>query len=142
MNDPKLWYESYCVALREDAQVIGGGKKNWAKMVGAQLFPEKDPEIAGRTLDDKLNPMRRERLSDEQERWIMREANRARGFSAALAFICDDTNFLRPLPKKPQEEEARLVTVIQQATSVLGKALDELHNMRNPSPVPLREVRP
>lgn len=103
----ELFYESYAAALRDDCKAIEPTKA-WAKVVGKILFPEKDADSAGRALDDKLNPNRRDRLSDEQERLVMRMAREAREFSAALAFICDDTDFERPKPKNARDEAFEL----------------------------------
>ena len=138
--EPRLFYEGYCQALRDDAIAVGGGKRNWAKEVGPRLFPEKDSEAAEKALDDKLNPNRRDRLSDEQERWIMREANRLRGFSAAVAFICDETNFERPKPRDPVEHEDRLIATIARTTDTLQRALAQLAEIRTTPRAPLQGI--
>ena len=106
-KEPLLFYESFTAALRDDCKAIEPSRA-WAKVVGKLLFPEKDPESAARALDDKLNPNRRDRFTDEQERLIMRKAREARGFSAALNFICDDTDFERPKARDPADEMAEL----------------------------------
>lgn len=107
-NQQEAWYESYRAALRDDCKAIEPSRA-WAKVVGKMLFPEiADAEEAGRRLDDKTNPSRRDRLTDEQERFVMRKAKEARGFSAALNFICDDTDFHRPKPKDRRDEALEL----------------------------------
>ncbi len=104
-----LFYENYRAALREDCKAIGDSTQAWAKVVGKILFPEiSDPTEAGRRLNDKTNPHREDRLSDEQERLIMRLAREKRGFSAALDFICDDTEFERTKPRDRRDEAAEL----------------------------------
>ena len=111
MDDNKqraLFYDSYRAALREDCKAIEPSLA-WAKVVGKILFPEiTDPIEAGRLLNDKTNPNRRDRLSDEQERFIMRLAREKRGFSAALDFICDDTEFERTKPRDRRDEALEL----------------------------------
>ncbi len=104
MDSADLFYQSYEEALLNDVKALGG-----LQTVGKWFHPEKDPITAGRTLADKLNPNRRERLTDEQERLIMRRARDSRGFSAALYFLCDDTGFERPQPKEIEDELARML---------------------------------
>jgi hypothetical protein len=104
MEGASLFYDSYLEALRDDVVALGG-----PKVVGKQLFPEKEVEAARNTLNDCLNIARRERLTDEQERLIMRRARDSRGFSAALYFLCDDTGFERPQPKEIEDELARML---------------------------------
>jgi hypothetical protein len=127
----KLFQEGWCQALRDDCIAIGGGKKNWAKELGPRMFPEKgEDEKAANTLHDKLNPDRRDRLTDEQERWIMREAGRIRGFSAANDYLQDEINFERSKPKDPKEQEDRVVSAITRAADVLERATKQLAELR------------
>lgn len=110
MNDTrKLFYDGYREALREDCKAIGDDTAGWAKSVGRMLFPEiTDPIEAGRRLNDKTNANRDDRLSDAQERLIMRMAVEKRGFSAAHDFICDETNLERSKPKDRRDEALEL----------------------------------
>jgi hypothetical protein len=104
-----LFYENYRAALREDCKAIADYSPAWAKVVGKMLFPEiSDPIEAGRRLNDKTNPNRDDRLSDDQERCIMRWAREKRGFSAALDYICDDTEFERTKPRDRKDEALEL----------------------------------
>lgn len=103
MDQASLFFESWEDALRDDVRALGGSKQ-----VGKLLYPEKDVETAARALNDKLNAGRRERLTDEQERMIIRMAGQARGYSAALNFLCDSTQFERTKPIAPEESAARL----------------------------------
>lgn len=103
MDQQALFFDSWEEALRDDVRALGG-----PKAVGKMLFPEKDVEAAGRALSDCLNAARRERLTDEQERLVIRMAGRARGYSAALHYLCDETQFERPRPLSPQDELAEL----------------------------------
>lgn len=102
MEGARLFYDSYVDALRDDVNALGGPKD-----VGKWFWAEKSIEAARNMLNDCLNDNRRERLTDEQERLIMRKARAARGFSAALYFICDDTQFERPKALNPEDERAK-----------------------------------
>lgn len=133
MNQPELFYESYLEALRDDVRVIGG-----AKAVGLTFHPQKEPEAARNWVNDRLSLGRRERFEDDQERYIMRKAREARGFSAALCYLCDDTGFDRPIAKNPvdviakrQQEFIDAVKSVQQ----IGKDLERL------TQTPLQAVR-
>lgn len=102
---PELFYESWEDALKDDVRALGG-----TKAVGVMLWPELEerPEKASSRLSDRIAPDRRERLSDEQERMIMRQAREKRGWSAAMCFLADDCGFERPLARAPQDEMAAL----------------------------------
>lgn len=103
MDQGALFFGSWEEALRDDVRAIGG-----PKMIGKLFYPEKDMEAAARALSDRLNSARRERLTDEQERLIIRMAGKTRGYSAALHFVCDDTQFERTKPLAPEDELAQL----------------------------------
>lgn len=103
MDQGTLFFESWQEALRDDVRALGGFKE-----VGRALFPEKDVESGARALMDRLNSGRRERLSDEQERMIIRMAGQARGYSSALHFLCDDAQFERPRAVAPGDKAAEL----------------------------------
>lgn len=100
---PELFYESWEEAMKEDIKAMGG-----TKVVGKLLWPDLDVDIARNRLNDRLNPERRERLSDSQERMIMRGAREAKGFSAAMYFLADETGFERPKSREPEDEIAEL----------------------------------
>lgn len=104
MDQQQLFFVTYYEALRDDAQACG------FKDIAFAMFPEKlKPEAAARALADKLNPERRERLTDEQERLIMRLAREKRGFSSALAYICEETGFERPKAIRPEDTAQILI---------------------------------
>jgi hypothetical protein len=131
-----LFYEHYYAALRDDCQAIEPSRA-WSKVVGKHLFPEiVDAEEAGRRLSDKLNPNRRDRLSDEQERFIMRKAREARGFSAALAFICDDVGFERPKALDPKDEARELIHREEQLMAEFRQLLEKRERLSRLSVVP------
>lgn len=114
----ELFYEDYFAALRDDVTALGG-----AKEVGRWFWPEKEVMAARNKLNDALNSDRRERLSDEQERLIMRRAREARGFSAAVCFVCDDTGFERPKALTPDAQRDRLADAIMEGARTLDRAL-------------------
>jgi len=78
----------------------------------------------------RLNADRRERLSDEQERLIMRRAREARGFSAALYFICDDTGFERPRSRDPEDEKEKLQRQFIDAVNALQRLTPKIEAAR------------
>lgn len=133
MSQPDLFYENFYEALSDDVKAVGG-----LKAVGKLFYPEKDAASAGRALADKLNPERRERLTDEQERLIIRQAREARGFSAALCFICDDTGFERPRALNPENEQARLQREFIAAVHEAKHLGDRLERLTQP---PLQAVK-
>jgi hypothetical protein len=120
--DAQLFYEDWLSALRDDVQAIGGNK-----VVGGVFWGALPADEAGRKLATKLNGQRPERLSAEQERFIMRQAREVRGFSAALYFLCDDVGFERPKALNPEDEKQKLqrelvaaVTSLARITAALG----------------------
>jgi hypothetical protein len=100
------------------------------RVAGIRWFwPEKDIESASKRLSDSLNPHRDERLSDEQERLIMRRACHARRFSAALYFLCDDTGFERPNAIPPRDRRDVLLREFNDRVgqlALLSAAIEEL----------------
>ncbi len=74
-----------------------------------------------RALADKLNAGRRERLSDEQERLLIRLAREKRGFSATLAYLCDETGFERPKAIAPADKAAQLMRDFNLHVEQLGR---------------------
>lgn len=102
-NGPELFYESWEEALKDDIKALGG-----TKVVGKLLWPDLEVDTARNRLNDRLNPERRERLSDTQERMIMRSSREARGFSAAMFYLADETGFERPKPRAPRDEMTEL----------------------------------
>ena len=99
----KLFYDSYFEALRDDVNACGG-----PKAVGEWFWAEKSIEARRNMVNDRLNGERRDRFTDEQERLIMRRARERCGFSAALAYVCDETGFERPRPLNLADEKAEL----------------------------------
>jgi hypothetical protein len=103
-----LFYDTYRAALREDCKAIADMSAAWSKIVGAMLWPGKDPIEAGRALLDRTNPERKDRLAEEEERLIMRLAVARRGFSAAHDYISDEIGMERAKPKDRRDEALEL----------------------------------
>lgn len=121
MEQESLFHVTYKDALRDDVAAIGGAKK-----VGQRLFPGMDALAAGRALNDRLNDSRRERLPEEQERLIIREAKEVRGFSSALNYICDECGFERPKPVNPADKQAQLIREFNQSVKVLEQIAKQI----------------
>lgn len=132
--DAQLFYEDYLSALRDDVQALGGNK-----VVGKIFYGTLAPDEAGRRLATKLNENRQERLSTDEERWIMKRAREVRGFSAALYFVCDEAGFERPKAINREEEKTQVLREVLESMAALQKRFDELladHKL----PAPLRRV--
>lgn len=121
---PELFYESWHDALKDDVKAAGG-----LQTVGKIFRADLDKDAAGRWLADRLNPDRRERLTDTQERLIMRLATKARGFSAALCHVCDDVGYTRPEPKKLEDERAALQRDFVAAVKTADRLAEKLAQM-------------
>ncbi len=106
----KLFYDSYRDALRDDAKAAADNSPAWAKLIGKLLWPGMDPIEAGRKLNDKTNPNREDRLSDEEERLIMRLSVEKRGFSAGHDYISDEINMERGKAKARRDEALELLS--------------------------------
>lgn len=120
----KLFYDGYREALRDDCKAIDDTAA-WAKNVGKLLFPEiVDPIEAGRRLNDKTNPNRDDRLSDDQERLIMRLSVRKRGFSAAHDYISDEIEMERAKPKDRKDEMLELQGRVERGISELKSLME------------------
>jgi hypothetical protein len=130
VTQPALFYDSYLEALRDDVNAIGGPKE-----VGHTFWGEKEIVAARNAVNDRLNAEKRDRFTDEQERYIIRAAKRKRGFSAALYFICDDTEFERPAAKSPDDERAAALRTIADASRELKRALDTIERLQPAGPV-------
>lgn len=124
---PELFYDSYLEALRDDVNAVGG-----PKAVGETFWPEKSVEARRNSVNDRLNSDKRDRFSDEQERYIMRAAKRARGFSAAICFIADDTEFERPKPRSADDDRAQALRTIAAASGDLKRALEVIERVGIP----------
>ena len=136
MDSPALFYESYLEALRDDVMALGG-----PKVVGPWFWPEteKSVEAARNALNDCLNAARRERLTDAQERLIMRRAREVRGFSAAIYYLCDEAGFERPKAINPEDEQAKLMRDFNRNVENLHKLAERIQ--QNGGPAALKVVK-
>lgn len=121
---PELFYDSWHDALKDDVKAAGG-----LQAVGKIFRADLDKDAAGRWLADRLNPDRRERLTDTQERLVIRLATKQRGFSAALCFLCDDVDYVRPEPKKLEDERAALQRDFVAAVKTADRLAEKLAQM-------------
>ena len=128
-----LFHESLADALRECIAVCGG-----TKSVAGLLWPEKDPDIAGRLLADCLNDAKREKLSPEQVLLVLRLA-RAKGCHAGMAFIARELGYADPVPIEPEDERAMLQRRFIESTAELGRLARQIEALARP--VALASVR-
>ena len=133
MNQEELPLESYLEALRDDVKALGG-----STAVGAWFIPEKSTEAQRNYVNDRLSAGRRERFSDDQVQLIMRRAVARRGYSAALAYLCDAVGMERPKPKDPNAERERAMARFVEAVGGLERSVAELK--RFGVTIPLRSV--
>lgn len=110
-------------ALRAAVQSLGG-----AKQVGAQLWPDKTPDAAGRLMQDCLNPSRNEKLDVTQVMFVLRKAKEA-GVHAPFTWFAGEVGYdARPVTKA--EEADRLTTVVEQASKTLAAAVAQLERIQ------------
>lgn len=121
MTTEMLFYDDEFQALRN---MIENGK-GYKKTAGF-LWPGMKPDSAHAKLKACCK-------SDGDERLKLHEILAAMQFNERfdpLLYLCDETLHNRPLQKKPQEEQAKLVGVIENATSVITGALAKLERMK------------
>lgn len=129
MNQSPLFVESVYDALSAIVAHLGGPKS-----VGALLWPAKPVDDSRKLLKDCLNPDRAEKLDPEQLVMLFRLA-RESGFHVSKHWLDGETGYLPSTPADPVEEEARLVTVIEQAGKTMQTALAALDKMRDRRPI-------
>lgn len=103
MNQRALFHESVEDALRAVVEAIGGFKK-----VGAQLWPEKSVEDAGKLLRHCLDEDRAEKLSLGQLLLILKEGRKVNAHDA-VDFLCQQAGYQEPDPIEPEAEQASLM---------------------------------
>ena len=121
-----LFHESLSDALRECIGVCGG-----MKAVGSKLWPEIDPEQAGRKLADCLNDGKRDKLSPEQVLLVLRMA-RARGCHAGMMFLARDLGYADPVAIEPEDERAKLQREFIESTRALTKMAERIQALAAP----------
>lgn len=122
MSQQKLFYEDEFEAL----QLMISGSERSFKEVASYLFPHLKPESAYARLKACLNPEKDERLTFGQILAAMKFCERF----DPLMFACDETLHARPDRKAPEDEQVRLVSAINEASSTLTKAMRQLERMQ------------
>lgn len=122
MSQEKLFYEDEFEAL----QLMISGSERSFKEVASYLFPHLKPESGYARLKACLNPEKDERLTFGQILAAMKFCERF----DPLMFACDETLHARPDRKAPEDEQARLVAAINEASSTLTKAMRQLERMQ------------
>lgn len=108
-----MFFDGIEDALREVVRSLGGPKP-----VGARMWPEMEPDKAGRRLADCLNESRREVLSPAQVLMVLKLGRQA-NCHAALNFIARECGYADPQPVEPEDEVARLQREYVEATKAL-----------------------
>ena len=123
MTQELLWQDSLADALSSGIERAGGFKR-----IGAELWPEKTAQEAGKELQRCLNADRREKLSLEQIELILRRIREAECM-VPFAYI-NQTNDLEP-PKAITKETARerLQREYIAAVQTLGKITDRMERV-------------
>lgn len=134
MSQPPLFVEDIYEALGAIVTHLGG-----AKSVGAMFWPAKSAHDAGKLLKDCLNPDRNEKLDPEQVLLLFRLAREA-NFHVSKHWFDGETGYMPSAPASPQDEQARLVEVIESAGQTLQSALTALDRLRERKPASLTKV--
>jgi hypothetical protein len=109
-----MFFDDIEDALREVVRQAGG-----PKVVGARLWPEIEPDKAGRRMSDCLNETRREVLSPAQVMLVLK-IGRQVGCHAAINYMSRDCGYADPMPVEPEDEIARLQREFVEATKLLS----------------------
>lgn len=125
-----MFFESAEDALREVVRAAGG-----PKVVGAKLWPEMEPDKAGRRLADCLNDSRREVLNPAQVLLLLK-IGRQINCHTAMNFLTRETGYGDATPIEPEDEVARLQREFVEAT----KGLQQLANRIDSLAPSLRRV--
>lgn len=125
-------YEDFNDALHDAVLSLGGYKK-----VGPTMWPEKPIDEASQLLRHCLNNERREKLSPDQVRLLLRMARQVE-FHGAIWFLADECGYARPQPKNPEDEKARVQRRFAEAVATLD---DIVHEAREAGVYPLRSAK-
>ena len=118
-----LFFEDVNDALRECVRALGG-----AKVVGAQLWPEKTVEQAQQALLACLNSDRKERLTPEQLMMVLRLA-RAKGVHGPKQWIDGELGYQPSQPVEPADEIAELQREFIGATHRMERLAERLQGL-------------
>lgn len=127
----KLFYDDEFEALQ--LMVSSSGKS--VKEIAAFLWPDMKPESAYAKLKACLNPKGDENLKFGQVIALMKFCNTF----DPLYYACDDTLHARPDRKTPDDESVKLVEAIEDAASVMTKAMAALERLQG-HPLAMRRV--
>jgi hypothetical protein len=116
-----LFYDDEFQAIRAAIE-DGRGYKETAM----RLWPAMKPESAYAKLKASTNAHGSERLKFGEILEVMRFNQRF----DPLYFICDETLHHRPAQKSPEDEEAKLASVIEAAGATLERAMQALEKLR------------
>lgn len=117
------FYEGPEDALRAVVSHLGGSKK-----VGQMLWPDKTVDASARHLLDCLNPSRAEKLDIGQVMFLFAKAKEA-GCHAPFAWICHEVGY-EARPIAIEEEEDRLVAVVESAGKTFAAAVEKLERLQ------------
>lgn len=123
---PSLFHETLADALRECIVACGG-----MKPVGKLLWPEKEPDTAGRRLSDCLNDAKPEKLAPEQVLLILRLA-REKGCHAGMLYIARDLGYADPQPIEPEDEKAKLQREYIECARSMSKIAQRIERLESP----------
>lgn len=119
-----LFYDDIEDALREVVRVAGG-----PKVVGHRLWPEIDPDKAGRRLADALNDARREVLSPAQVLLILKFGRQV-GCHAAINYVAHECGYADPVPIEPEDEVTRLQREYVEAARAIMKMAERIESVQ------------
>lgn len=131
MQQGALWIDDIYEALRTDIMACGG-----YKVVGAMLWPEKDPHKAGDYLSTCINRTRNEKLDPEQVLFIIREA-RKHASRATISYSCDSTGYTQPAPIEPEDQ----ATALQREFIEAKNSMEQLVKRMERLALPVRAVK-
>lgn len=118
----KLFYDDEYEALN---LMVSNSEKS-AKELAVYLFPHLKMDSAYARLKACMNPEKDERLTFGQ---IIAAMNFC-GRYDPLMYACDETMHARPDRKAPEDEEVRIVEAMNQAASVMQKAMRQLEHLQ------------
>jgi len=128
VTQEKLFYEDEFEAM---ALTISNSQRSFKEVAG-HLFPDRKPESGYARLKACLNAEKDERLTFGQIIALCKFCERF----DALMYFCDETLHARPDRKAAGDEEVRLVGAINEASSMLAKAMRQLEQLQSSATSP------
>lgn len=117
-------HENLGEALGEVVQLLGG-----YKAVGARLWPDLQPDDAGRQLRHCLSGDRPEKLSLDQLAYLLR-LGREKGAHGAMVYLTRACGYQDAVPVEPEDERAMLQREFIRATGELQRLARRLDGLR------------